>query len=352
MTDAQMGKPRVAGGFPGDPATLHLAMSELRALGIAAFGKLFGSEAPAEVPCHALNAWLSFDLRDIAAVDRNARKMNDSMPFVPCDPPMQFTRGVFAEGATGKSKGAKTLPERIWRRLLYAPSRMERALAFRLVRFRRRLLDLGAGSGGLTEAVPDAGVFFEEVAATAFSTPQFRRSLLRIARNVLRGRVLFGLEGPPVEPPAVQTCLALVAAVGRPPGLNPAAWERFRFGASGMVEKPGWARFWDLWILDSARRRDGFALMERCEELAASFQEADGSLDDISGHEALAPNWWSSAPNPRPGWSELAQATQGAGGDAIQKPARYDIIGVFIQSDRDSNPGDNGGRSPPSCQKN
>lgn len=274
MTDARIDEANRAGGFANDPATLHSAMSELRAHGIAAFERLFGSEASAELPCHALNAWLRFDPRDIAAVDRLARETNESMPFEPYDPPTHFAGAIFAAGAAGGTMSAISLPERI----------------------KRWLLDLGADSFELAETVPDAGLFFDEVAATAFSAPQFRRSLLRHVRSALRGRVLFGIEGPPEEPPAVQTCLALVTAAGRPPDLEPAAWERFRFGAVGMIERPGWARFWDLWLLDSARRRGGFVLTRVCAELAASLEAADANPDDIPGHEALASGWREGVP--------------------------------------------------------
>ena len=353
MTNEQINEAESAGGFAGDPATLRSAMNELRALGIAAFERLFGSYAPVDIPCHALNAWLGFDPRDIAAVDRRAREMNDSMLFEPYYPPTRFANCVFAEGAAGGTRGAGTLPERIWRLMLDAATRMERALAVALDRIKRRLRDGESESVELAAAVPDSGLFFEKVAATALSTPEFRLSLLRLVRNAMRGRILFGIEGPPEKPPAVQTCLALIEAVGRPPCMDPAAWERFRFGTAGMIESPGWARFWDLLILDSARRKGGFVLMKSCAELTAWCESPSANPDEIPGQVALdeirmrgVPEFGAGATSARDG-SGLPQASRWAEGDSTQLPARHDFVGAYIQSDRDSDPEGFDERIPP-----
>lgn len=100
----------------------------------------------------------------------------------------------------------------------------------------------------------------QSLLSMAYSEPTFQAKAQRLVFDVLRDRVLLRPDGLIRTPLALQTIAALVIAAGRPASFDTLAWERLQTVVLDAAAKPGWAGFWDIWLLHHAAQGGRFDL--------------------------------------------------------------------------------------------
>ena len=114
---------------------------------------------------------------------------------------------------------------------------------------------------GRRDAVAPPGVdaFGPALAALAFSDPAFRRSVVAMVRDHLGARVLFHPDTAPLPVLSPACCMVLIGARTGTADQTPVTLGLRRL-AEALGAAPGWAAFWDQWVLQEAAAHPGFLL--------------------------------------------------------------------------------------------
>lgn len=146
-------------------------------------------------------------------------------------------------------------------------------------RTRAELVDLSG------TAPPGGDAFAEALIRQAFVAPQLQRNIARIIREDLAQRVVFW---PEPEPVAVLSPIGLLATVA---GFAERSGTGLRLCdlASEVAQRPGWAGFWDLWLLARAQEVEGFQPVPGASSLPSALAPAPDDARLCNAENLMVP---------------------------------------------------------------
>jgi hypothetical protein len=256
-----------------DLAEIDIARTQqtLRAGTLATIDRVLGSAAPA-VPATHLNAWLVDEIDRSPLAERAQRRAERI--FIFADPPddqalwSRLARRVPARGLDQLAEAARAL----WTRRSEAP------------------------------APTGAGALFVPLAYMLAADVTLHHAIALRLKRAMEARVLFFPDLPPHPVIAPQTALLLLAGGDLLAKLTGPARDSLRRIAVQEAAQPGWADFWDLWILDESVRTSVVTLPEGMAPMPAWTSEvaaATPGLAKKSGNEdtRLAAGWTERRPS-------------------------------------------------------
>lgn len=246
-----------------DAALLVSALDELQELGLTAMASLFSGNRPVS-SVEALRNFLDIDDRETAVQRHQFAEMERAFPFEAPAPKTGFERQLWASAI--------------------APRRRDRAVDGAVALWRRFVLRERARPGGAS-----GDVFANAIVRMAFSSPTVVADSLKMLHQALRDRVLMHPDGPPNDPLAPETVLAVVIAAGCPAGLSARAWGRLTAISKELLGGKEWAGFWDLWVLEHAALTLNRRVWAGVPDLS---MDADSAVD----HAAMKPGWRAAMP--------------------------------------------------------
>lgn len=257
-------RPRAPDYTGHDP---DLPARRLRAIGRSAIRVLLLADPVAEKLEALPEAWISAPVVDGPRVKVARHRMKQAMMFATPLPDEAEHRAVLADGLASSG----------------------RMLALRQWTWNIRNLQAGGGQPGLDQLAP-------AIVALAFTEAHFRGEIAGLLVQVLSQRVMFHRDPAPVVRlhPATVTCLARLWAEKARPDLG-AGLDRL---ADRMIAQPGWAGFWDQWILSEAVRLWDVTPPSRVATLPVLAQGTRALTEEApKSPDACKPDWRTEAPD-------------------------------------------------------
>jgi len=120
---------------------------------------------------------------------------------------------------------------------------------------------------------------WEAIADAAWSDPAFRRESAGMLLDFLRPRMILDLAERPIHAPNPRLiwCLIATAATPQPDDASQRqfaeAWRRLQRVADALADAPGWAGFWDQWLMYRAHRCSDRDLTQEAPDLERALAE-------------------------------------------------------------------------------
>lgn len=252
--------------FSFDVGVAEGAIGELQMLGRSAVANLLdGSDGQANVSWPGLCGWLWKDTRPSAVRSTGVKAVVKELPFNTLEPKTRLGEFLLAQAA--------------------APRRIDLAVDQIRAIWRLRVLRQRART-----APPGSDAFGAALVRTAFGDTGFQRDILRLMHRHLKARVFLHPDGVPTSVLSPTTVFSLALAKGLPEGLPPKVRESLRDIAQHMASEPGWAGFWDMWLLRLAGDHPDFTLPEELRPLAGFAGDLFGEKLALDAESPDAPD--------------------------------------------------------------
>ncbi len=262
--------------FSFDTGVAEAAIDELQVLGRSVFANLLGggSSDRTEETYAGLCGWFWTDIRPSAVRSTGETTVVDGFPFNALEAKSLLGQLLIAQAAAP-------------RRIDLAVDQIRTIWRLRVLRQRERT------------APPSAESFGVALVRTAFADAKFQRDALRLMHGHLKTRVFMHPDGPPTTALSPVSVFSLVLARGLPEILPPQVAGILGDIALRMATEPGWAGFWDMWLLRVAGDHPSFTLSTELRSLADLSDEKpllDAELPDAPDPEQMQDGWRDKTP--------------------------------------------------------
>lgn len=252
--------------FSFDAGVAEDAIGELQMLGRSVLANLLdGSADQAAVSWPGLCDWFWTDTRPSAVRSAGVKTVLKGFPFDTLEPKTHLGELLLAQAAAP-------------RRIDLAIDQIRAIWRFRVLRLRART------------APPGSDAFGAALVRTAFGDTGFQRDVLRLMHRHLKARVFLHPDGAPTSVLSPVTVFSLALAKGLPEGLPSQVRGSLRDIAQHLAAEPGWAGFWDMWLLRLAGDHPDFTLPEELRSLAGFAGDLFGEKLALDAESPDAPD--------------------------------------------------------------